>query len=110
MDVYEIPAIEDAIARSGRAYKEFVRSADLSAGVYMLKAGAVDGQSQHAEDEIYYVVRGRAAFQAGGRKEAVGPGTVLFVAANEEHRFVDIAEDLVVLVIFGPAEYARQKK
>ncbi len=110
MDAYQISAIEEAIARSGRSYKEFVRSADLSAGVYMLKAGAVDGQSPHTEDEIYYVVRGRAAFQAGGKKESVGPGTVLFVAANEEHRFVDIAEDLVVLVIFGPAEYARQKK
>jgi hypothetical protein len=29
---------------------------------------------------------------------------VIFVEANEEHRFLDIREELVVLVFFAPAE------
>jgi len=29
---------------------------------------------------------------------------VIFVAAQVEHHFYDIAEDLVVLVVFAPAE------
>jgi len=102
--------IADVVARDGRAYREFIRSADLSAGVYRLKAGAADTQSPHTEDEIYYVVSGRASFQAGARQEEVGPGAVLFVPAHQEHRFLDISEDLVVLVIFGPAEYSRREK
>ena len=35
---------------------------------------------------------------------AVGPGSVVFVAAREEHRFERVEEDLVLIVIFGPAE------
>ena len=34
------------------------------------------------------------------------PG-VVFVPAGEEHRFVDVEEDLTVFVVFGPAEYSR---
>jgi mannose-6-phosphate isomerase-like protein (cupin superfamily) len=37
----------------------------------------------------------------------VGPGSALFVPANEPHRFHDIAEDLAVLVFFGPAYGSR---
>jgi quercetin dioxygenase-like cupin family protein len=40
----------------------------------------------------------------GGEDQAVGEGTVIFVAAGVEHRFHDIAEELVVLVFFAPAE------
>ena len=39
--------------------------------------------------------------------DAVEPGTVVFVPAGEEHRFVDVEEDLTVLVVFGPAEESR---
>jgi len=32
------------------------------------------------------------------------PGSVAFVPAGEEHRFIDVDEDFTVLVVFGPAE------
>jgi quercetin dioxygenase-like cupin family protein len=32
------------------------------------------------------------------------PGTVLFVAAGEEHRFHSITEEMTALVFFAPAE------
>jgi quercetin dioxygenase-like cupin family protein len=35
---------------------------------------------------------------------AVSAGSVIFVAAGVEHRFYDITEELVVLVVFAPAE------
>ena len=28
---------------------------------------------------------------------------MIFVPAGEEHRFIDVTEDLVLLVVFGPA-------
>jgi quercetin dioxygenase-like cupin family protein len=76
----------------------------MSAGLYVLPAGAIDPQRQHHEDEMYYVVRGKARFRAGEKDQEVSPGSVLFVAAEVEHRFYDISEELAVLVFFAPAE------
>ena len=80
---------------------------DLSVGTYSVPAGGSDDQSPHTEDEIYVVTRGSARLTAGDEAAAVTPGSVVDVPAGEEHRFVDIAEDFAVLVMFAPAEYSR---
>jgi mannose-6-phosphate isomerase-like protein (cupin superfamily) len=92
-----------------RRYVELHRSADLSVGLYLLPRGADDPQQPHGEDEVYHVVRGRARFERAGRVMDVEPGSVLVVPAREPHRFRDVAEDLVVLVAFGPAEGSRPR-
>ena len=89
------------------SYAEFLRVADLSAGVYRLAAGAVDPQQPHTEDELYFVVRGRAIIRVGEQDREVARGDLVFVAAGVEHRFHTITEDLQVLVVFGPAEYSK---
>ncbi|MGB6443173.1 MAG: cupin domain-containing protein [Thermoplasmata archaeon] len=100
-------AIEDEVQdsqRIGRRYTEFLRVPALSAGVYVLPAGAVDGQSPHTEDEIYYVVRGRGRFRSGDKDRAAGPGDVFHVPARMPHEFHSIAEELVLFVVFAPPE------
>ena len=92
---------------AGAEYVEHLRRSDLSLGTYCLRAGAVDGQSPHAEDEVYVVTAGQGRFTAGGHTVDVTPGTVLFVPAYESHHFHDIAADLALLVFFGPAEGSR---
>lgn len=87
-----------------RRYKEFLRVPPMSAGLYKLPAGGTDGQSPHNEDEIYYVIRGRAKVRIGTDQQAVRAGSVIFVQANVEHLFFDIEEELVLLVVFAPAE------
>jgi mannose-6-phosphate isomerase-like protein (cupin superfamily) len=101
---FSIAEAEKRRQRSGKRYLEFLRVAAMSAGVYVLPAGGTDPQSPHKEDEMYYVVRGRARMQAGTEDQAVSEGSVIFVAAGMEHRFYDIAEELMVLVFFAPAE------
>ncbi len=91
-------------AQRDKRYHEFLRIPIMSAGVYVLKAGEKDLQSPHREDELYYVVSGRARMKAGDDDQAVSAGIVIFVAANVEHRFYDVQEDLTVLVFFAPAE------
>lgn len=76
----------------------------MSAGVYLLPAGAEDTQSPHGEDEVYYIVRGRARFQQADEERSVQPGDVLFVPARQPHRFLRIEEELLALVVFAPAE------
>jgi mannose-6-phosphate isomerase-like protein (cupin superfamily) len=76
-------------------------------GLYVLLAGGVDPQQPHTEDEVYYVMRGQATIRVGEEDRPVGPGAVVFVAAQVPHRFHSITEELVVLVFFAPAEYTR---
>ncbi len=85
-------------------YHEFLRVPAMSAGVYVLSAGATDKQTPHQEDEIYYVVRGKAKMRLGREERSISQGDVIFVEKNREHRFFDIAEEIVLLVIFAPAE------
>jgi quercetin dioxygenase-like cupin family protein len=88
--------------RIGKSYREFLRVAAMSAGLYVLTAGAADPQRPHHEDEMYYVLRGKARFRAGDEDREISAGSVFFVAAEVEHRFYDIAEELAVLVFFAP--------
>jgi mannose-6-phosphate isomerase-like protein (cupin superfamily) len=89
---------------SGKLYREFLRVPSMSAGLYILAPGATDPQNPHREDEMYYVVRGRARLRAGDEDREISSGDILFVAKNVEHRFHDITEELTVLVFFAPAE------
>jgi quercetin dioxygenase-like cupin family protein len=99
-----IAEVDRQRAASGKLYREFLRVPAMSAGLYVLAAGAADPQQPHHEDEMYYVVRGRGKFAAGDTHRDVCAGSVIFVAAEVEHHFYDIAEELAVLVFFAPAE------
>lgn len=103
---HDLPTISADRAHSGRLYQEFLRVPALSAGVYVLAAGATDPQSPHKEDELYYVVRGRGRMRVADEEKIVKAGSVIFVAAEVEHRFFDISEELELLVFFAPAESA----
>jgi mannose-6-phosphate isomerase-like protein (cupin superfamily) len=95
-------------AASGRLYHEFIRTHDLSVGLYVLPSGGTDPQGPHTEDEVYHVISGRAIIRVGTEDRPVEAGSVVFVGADVEHRFHDIEEELVVLVVFGPAEYTHR--
>jgi mannose-6-phosphate isomerase-like protein (cupin superfamily) len=85
-------------------YAEWVRSQRLSAGVYRLPAGGVDGQTPHTEDEVYVVTRGAASLSVEGVVTPMRPGSMAFVPERAEHRFVDISEDFETVVVFAPPE------
>jgi len=92
---------------SGVHWVEHLRVSDLSVGTYSVPAGGDDDQEPHTEDEIYVVTAGQATLEAGGDAVPVGPGSVLYVPANEPHHFTNVTSDLAVLVLFAPAEYSR---
>ncbi len=101
---FEISDLGKKRAQSGKPYLEFLRVPALSAGLYVLPAGATDQQQPHKEDEMYYVVSGRARMKVGPEDREVSAGTVIFVEANLDHRFHTIEQDLTLLVFFAPAE------
>jgi mannose-6-phosphate isomerase-like protein (cupin superfamily) len=93
------------IPPSGAAnhWVEQLRVPDLSVGTYCIPAGGLDDQSPHTEHEIYVVTAGQARIVTPDCSAVVGPGSVIFVPAGEQHRFEDVTEDLALLVVFGPA-------
>lgn len=106
--VFHVDALTSKLSGSGPEYREFLRAPSLSCGVYHLPKGARDMQSPHDEDEVYYVLSGKARMRvvtAGDSAETVEqevrPGSILYVRATEEHSFFEIEEDMVLLVFFA---------
>jgi mannose-6-phosphate isomerase-like protein (cupin superfamily) len=101
---FEISKIGQQREAAKKLYQEFLRVPSMSAGVYTLAAGSTDSQKPHTEDELYFVVKGKARIQVGSADQEIAEGSIVFVGANVEHRFHDIAEELTALVFFAPAE------
>lgn len=107
MDAFELADLLAQREASGAPYLEFLTVPDLSVGLYVLAVGQPDLQKPHTEDEIYYVVSGRARITVGDAVREIRPGSVIFVATAVPHHFHDITEELTLLVMFGPAEGSR---
>ena len=110
MDTFELTHLISQRKESNKLYLEFLKVPDLSMGLYVLPAGGVDPQSPHTEDEVYYVVSGKAQIKVADEDRAVQAGSIVYVAKNVEHRFHSIEEELTVIVFFAPAEYSSQKQ
>jgi mannose-6-phosphate isomerase-like protein (cupin superfamily) len=107
MDAFTLDALTAATRQSGQRFHEFLRVDSLSCGMYILPGGGEDDQVPHREDEIYVITSGTGMIQVGDETQPVAPGSVIYVAANVEHRFFDFAEDLEILVLFAPAYSGR---
>jgi quercetin dioxygenase-like cupin family protein len=107
MHAFTLSEALDRQRAGGRPWIELLSVPDLSCGLYVLAAGAADEQQPHTEDEVYVVLAGRSRFTAGGETRDCAAGDVLFVPAQVAHHFHDIAEELRLVVVFGPAEGSR---
>jgi mannose-6-phosphate isomerase-like protein (cupin superfamily) len=94
-------------AAAANDWVEHFEVPDLSVGTYCIPVGGLDDQTPHTEDEIYVVTAGRATIVTPAASADVGPRSVIFVPAGEEHRFTDVTEDLALLVVFAPAYDSR---
>ncbi len=110
MQTFELPQIIRQQGRTGKPYLEFLHVPALSMGVYQLLVGDQDPQLPHTEDEVYYIVSGKAHLRVGDEEQKVREGSVIYVPGKVAHRFHSIEEDLIVLVFFAPAEYSLRNK
>lgn len=103
MDAIAAAGLFDCPGGSKNRYAEHLCVPALSIGTYSIPVDGVDDQVPHFEDEVYVVTAGRATYTGGAfGNVAVGPGTVLYVQAGQEHRFIDVEEDLAMVVVFAP--------
>ncbi|HEU0296403.1 MAG TPA: cupin domain-containing protein [Anaerolineales bacterium] len=108
MQAYELAQLISQRESSNKLYLEFLKVPDLSMGLYVLPAGGTDPQSPHTEDEVYYVVSGRATILVAEESRDIKAGSIVYVSKNVAHRFHSIEEELIVLVFFAPAEYSNK--
>ena len=60
-------------------------------------------QTPHAQDEIYFIVRGRGVLFHDGRRDSFQSGDLLLVAAGIEHQIEEVSEDFAMWrVFYGP--------
>lgn len=60
-------------------------------------------QTPHAQDELYFIIRGRGFLLHDSKRDRFDSGDLLFVAAGTEHQFEDTSDDLALWrVFYGP--------
>lgn len=98
-----VAGLTELLAEHGDVtYREMLRVPALSLGLFAAVPGHDDGQAPHEVDEVYVVVAGRAVLELGGVRTPVEAGSVAYVPPHVPHRFVDVTEDLRVIVVFAP--------
>ena len=55
-------------------------------------------------DEVYVVLQGRGRLRVVDEEVEVKPGIVISVDHGEEHQFIEVSEDLQMLVVFAPPD------
>lgn len=100
-ELFDIEQIIRGGSDADVSYTEFLNVPSMHCGLYRLAKGSNDMQTPHDEDELYYVVKGSAQLKVGDQVKEVGPGSVMYVRASEEHAFFEITEDMVLLVFFA---------
>ncbi|PHV13215.1 cupin domain-containing protein [Chitinimonas sp. BJB300] len=104
MHIFHLDAISQDRQTHASPYLEFLRTHDMSAGLYHLEPGAQDTQGAHQEDCLYFVITGAAVMQVGDDEVQVSAGSLVHVPAKVAPRFRTVHSALDVLVVFAPAE------
>jgi mannose-6-phosphate isomerase-like protein (cupin superfamily) len=59
-----------------------------------------DLQTPHTQDELYIVISGHGRLRRKDEVVDFKPGDVLFVAAREDHKFIEFSDDFSTWAIF----------
>jgi mannose-6-phosphate isomerase-like protein (cupin superfamily) len=96
-----LSGLDQLPSADGERSIELFRHGTLTVKLYAPRGN--DPQTPHTRDEIYVIASGTGRFLRGAEEISFGVGDVLFVAAGEEHRFVEFTEDFATWVFFyGP--------
>ena len=89
MESFNTNELAEGLAPGVLAADEFLRQPGFSLMLVRWAAGATDLQVPHREEEVYVVLAGKATL-------------VIYLDAGEEHRFDEIVEDLLTLIVWCP--------
>lgn len=101
---FDLETIAKQNAETDGPWFQFFDNNTMFSGLYEIPAGGEDRQNPHTVDELYFVTKGKAVLIAGEERYPAHAGSIFFVKAEVAHRFVEISEDLQVLVFFSKAD------
>lgn len=104
MGSYQSFELDDLQADRSRSYAEFLRRPGTSIGDIPPAGRWAGPQHPHSADEVYVVLAGLAVLDVEGHRLDMQRGRVVSVDVGADHRFVDLTEDLSVLVVFAPPD------
>ena len=99
--VFDVAELMKVVDGDEPRIHEILHTPSISTSVYRLPVGCRDLQAPHLEDEVYFVLEGKARLKIDNTEYQVGRGNNVFIRATTEHSFFDIEEDLTVLAFFG---------
>jgi mannose-6-phosphate isomerase-like protein (cupin superfamily) len=86
---------------SNETWHKFLDKDTLITGIYILSSGAMDEQLIHKMDEVYLVLEGKATLKIENDTYEAKKGSIFYVKANIEHKFINIEKEIIVLVFFS---------
>ena len=100
-DVYDAEEVLKKLKASGNWIYGFMSKGTMDAGILSLAPGEKDPQGPHANDELYYVIRGHGFVRIEKENVSIKPGSIIFVPARKKHNFHGIDDELQVLYVFA---------
>lgn len=82
--------------------RQVVQGTQSTFSRWELKAGSVVPLHHHVNEQITWIISGRAEVLSGGQTHALRAGEIMVFAPNVEHAF-NILEDTVAIDFFSPA-------
>jgi mannose-6-phosphate isomerase-like protein (cupin superfamily) len=101
---FDLDQLQQKHAGESAPYNEFLRRRGMSVGMYILPVGAEDKQTPHSADELYVITKGRGRLRVVDEEVEVKAGSVISVDHGEDHQFIDVTEDLHMIVVFAPPD------
>ncbi len=86
----------------GLSLRPLVTPADgasiFSMSLLELAPGGATPKHSHQRDEAIFVKAGSGTIEYSGDQKPVSPGDVLYIGSNEDHQFVNTADDILELL------------
>lgn len=100
-DVYDAEEVMKKLKASGNWFYGFMSKGTMDAGILSLTPGEKDPQGPHANDELYYVIKGHGFIRIEKEDVQIKPGSIIFVPARKKHNFHGNNDELQVLYVFA---------
>jgi mannose-6-phosphate isomerase-like protein (cupin superfamily) len=100
-DVYDTNEVLKKLDASGDWFYGFLSKNSMAAGILRLMPGEKDPQGSHANDELYYVIKGSGFIHIENNDLPIRPGSIIFVPARKKHHFHGNKDELQVLYVFA---------
>ncbi|MEM3129256.1 MAG: cupin domain-containing protein [Nitrososphaerales archaeon] len=99
--IYHTNDLLKKLDASGNWFYSFMSKGSMDAGILRLMPGENDPQRPHANDELYYVIKGTGFIRLENRDVPIKPGSIIFVPARMRHYFHGNKDELQVLYVFA---------